>query len=248
MSDGALRRAMGLGLGLAAGAALVQAAPMVTAAPPLRRWWPALAGQGSAGHVALTFDDGPDALSTPLFLDELARLDVRATFFMLGEMVTRFPDLPKQVVAGGHELAVHSWDHRNHLRHPPGRRTSEQLERTADLLERQAGVRPSFFRPPYGALTAADLAAAAGVGLQPVLWTAWGRDWEATASPDSVLASVRKGLTSGGTVLLHDSDCTSAPGSWRSALGALPLVVRECHARDLVVGPLTEHGLPSRRV
>jgi len=243
VSSTALRRMVTAGTAVVAAGAAVQSAPLVTALPGLRRIWPGLAGHGTRGHTALTFDDGPDAASTPLFLDRLAELDVRATFFVLGEMAERFPDLARRIVDAGHEVAVHSWDHRNHLRNSPGRRTTEQLERTAALLEAQTGTRPTYFRPPYGALTAADLAAAGRLGLHPVLWTAWGKDWTAHATPASVLASVVSGTVDGGTVLLHDSDCTSAPGSWRSAYGALPGLVDWCRGRGLELGPLGAHGL-----
>lgn len=243
MSSAALRHLVLAGAAVAVAGAAVQTAPLITALPPLRRAWPSLAGHGTAGHTALTFDDGPDQESTPLFLDRLTELDVRATFFLLGEMAARFPDLPRRIVDGGHEVAVHSWDHRNHLRNPPGRRSTEQLERTADLLEVQTGTRPAYFRPPYGALTAADLAASRRLGLHPVLWTAWGKDWTAHATPASVVASVTGGAVDGGTVLLHDSDCTSAPGSWRSAYGALPALVDWCGDRGLEIGPLGAHGL-----
>ncbi len=79
-----------------------------------------------------------------------------------------------------------------------------------------------------------------------MLWTAWGRDWRAAATPDSVLATLRPDLGRGATVLLHDSDCTSAPGAWRAALGALPLLADELAARRLAVGPLGPH-LDARR-
>jgi peptidoglycan/xylan/chitin deacetylase (PgdA/CDA1 family) len=228
-----------------AGAAATQVAPLLTAVPALRGLWPTLAGKGRPGGIALTFDDGPDPSSTPEFLDVLAVAGVRATFFLLGEMIERCPDLPRRMVDGGHELAVHSWDHRNHLRLPPGRATRSQLDRTAELIDRRTGIRPKFFRPPYGALTAAGAHAARTAGLQPVLWTAWGKDWSAKATPDSVLRNVTRSLESGGTVLLHDSDCTSAPGAWRSALGALPALLDWCTERDLEVGPLNVHGLLS---
>jgi peptidoglycan/xylan/chitin deacetylase (PgdA/CDA1 family) len=86
-------------------------------------------------------------------------------------------------------------------------------------------------------------------GLQPVLWTAWGRDWRAEATADSVVADVLHGYVDGGTVLLHDSDCTSAPDCWRSALDALPRLADALAARSLRVGPLSEHGIarPERR-
>jgi peptidoglycan-N-acetylglucosamine deacetylase len=243
MSGTGWRHALAVGAGIATAAAAVQAAPSVACLAPFRSLWPVLLGAGAAGRVALTFDDGPDAASTPLFLDRLDDHDVRATFFLLGEMVQRFPDLPRRMVATGHEVAVHSWDHRSHLRHPPGRRTVEQLERTADLIERCSGVRPAYFRPPYGALTGSDLSAAARLGLRPVLWTAWGRDWSARATPASVLMTVTGGKVDGGTVLLHDSDCASAPGSWRSAYGALPALFAWCAGRGLRMGPLgVVHG------
>ncbi|MZD55801.1 polysaccharide deacetylase family protein, partial [Streptomyces sp. SID5606] len=81
-------------------------------------------------------------------------------------------------------------------------------------------------------------------GLRPVLWTAWGKDWRADATAASVRATVAADLGGGGTVLLHDTDHASAPGSWRSALGALPDLVRDWRAAGLEVGPLREHGIP----
>ena len=220
-------------------AAAVQAAPLLAHAAPLRRVWPATVGLRPAGQVALTFDDGPDAASTPQFLDLLERRGVRATFFLLGEMLQRFPDVARRMSDAGHEIAVHSWDHRSHLLRAPGPHTGRQLARTAELVERVTGQRPTLFRPPYGHLTAGGVRAAHDAGLQPMLWTSWGRDWAATATPASVVRTVDRGRVAGGTVLLHDSDCTSAPGAWRSALGALPLLLDAWAERGLAVGPVT---------
>ena len=224
-------------------AAAVQAAPLATFVPAGKRFAPSLNGRGRSGHVALTFDDGPDAQSTPRFLDSLAGLDVRATFFLLGEMCLRYPDVARRIVAEGHEVAVHSWDHRNHLRNLPGRRTSDQLARTADLIEAQTGVRPEYFRPPYGALTTADLVVARRLGLRTVLWTAWGQDWQRGLTASDVVDEVLRGDLDGGTVLLHDSDCTSEPGSWRATLGALPQLVGTLREQGLEVGTVGSHGL-----
>ena len=238
----AVRRLLAGASALGTAAAALQAAPLITAVPVMRSFVPRLVGQGTTSHVALTFDDGPDAASTPAFLDELDSIGVRATFFLLGEMVDRHPHLPRRMVDAGHEIAVHGWDHRNHLRLSPTA-TTRQIASTTDLLEGLTGTRPRFFRPPYGALTAADVRASRCLELQPVLWTAWGRDWEATATPMTVLRRVLKDLSGGGTVLLHDSDCTSAPGSWRSTLGALAELVNWCRQSGLQLGPLAEHGL-----
>ncbi|GAA5022832.1 hypothetical protein GCM10025734_79430 [Kitasatospora paranensis] len=100
---------------------------------------------------------------------------------------------------------------------------------------------PRWYRPPYGVLSLAALAAARRLDLTPVLWTHWGRDWTAAATPDSVLRTLTRAPLGGGTVLLHDSDVTSAPGAWRSALGALPGLLEQCRKQGLTVGPLGEH-------
>ncbi len=137
-------------------------------------------------------------------------------------------------------MAVHGWTHRNLLFRLPAT-TYDELARTRDLVAETSGVPPKFFRPPYGILTAPALAAAHRLGLRPVLWTCCGRDWTHHATARSVLDTVDARLAAGGTILLHDSDCTSAPGSWRSALDALPALLDSCADRGLRVGPLATH-------
>jgi peptidoglycan/xylan/chitin deacetylase (PgdA/CDA1 family) len=228
---------------VAALAAGVHAAPALTTFGPMRhRVLPRLSGIGRPDHIALTFDDGPDEASTPQFLDVLAAADVRATFFVLGEMLERAPELGRRMVEAGHELAVHGWTHRNLLLRGPVA-TRRELRRTIALIEDVTGTSPRFYRPPYGVLSSGALAAARATGLQPVLWTGWGEDWSASATPSSVLRTLEPDLSGGATLLLHDSDCTSAPQAWRSALGALPPLLERCRAAGWTVGPLAEHGL-----
>jgi peptidoglycan-N-acetylglucosamine deacetylase len=221
------------------GAAVVHALPAVTARGPARRLTPGLAGVGRPGGIALTFDDGPDPHGTPAVLETLAGLGWRATFFMLGSQVRRHPEIARLVVDAGHEVAVHGTVHRNHLI-----RTPVGIRRDLRLAVREigdvTGVRPRWFRPPYGILTTGTLWAAHEVDLTPVLWTAWGKDWQAGPAAQ-VTAEVMRSLGDGGTVLLHDSDCTSRPGSWRSTVAALPLLAAEIRARDLDVRTLGDH-------
>jgi len=230
------------------GAALaVQVAPALTVLPGVRlRFFPRLSGLGASGHVALTFDDGPDPASTPLFVEALAARGTRATFFLLGSMLARAPELGLDLAAAGHEVAVHGWAHHNLLLRGP-HATYRDLARTRELIRAVTGRAPRFFRPPYGVFSAAALLAARRLELTPVLWTCWGRDWTRSATRASVLATVRDGLAGGGTVLLHDSDCTSAPGAWRASLAALPHLLDECLHRGWRVGPLGEHGRPVAR-
>ena len=234
--------AAGLTLGCLA---VAHAGPGITAiAPVRRRLFPRLAGLGQPDHVALTFDDGPDPESTPAFLDLLAARHLRATFFLLGSMVAKAPELTADIADAGHEVGVHGWAHRYTIMRGP-RAVADDLARATDAVAAASGTQPRFYRPPYGVLSAGALAAARAQGLTPVLWTCWGREWAAGATPSSVYATLAKDLTPGATVLLHDSDCTSPAGAAVAALGALPRLLEDCAERGLRVGPLADHGLDS---
>ncbi|MFB6604926.1 polysaccharide deacetylase family protein [Streptomyces noursei] len=226
------------------GLAALHAAPVISTFGPLRNaTMPRLAGQGHPDHVALTFDDGPDHLATPHFLRLLEARGIRATFFLLGSMLVRSRGLAKEMADAGHELAVHGWDHRPLLLRGP-RATRDDIARARDAVADATGRAPTLFRPPYGVLTTATHLACRRLGLTPVLWTCWGEDWRNRATPRSVRSTVLRDLRGGGTILLHDSDCTSATGSWRTTLRALPGILDACQAHDWHVGPLREHGLP----
>ncbi len=222
-------------------AAVAHAGPGLTAIGPIRRrCFPSLAGFGADDHVALTFDDGPDPGSTPRFADLLASRGVRATFFLLGSMVERSPGLAAELAAAGHETAVHGWDHRHMLLRGP-RAVYDDMARARDAVADATGTVPGLFRPPYGVLSTAAAWSARRLGMRPLLWTCWGRDWTREATPESVFATLRRDLAGGATVLLHDSDCTSAPQSWRSALGALEMLLDECARNGWRAGPVNEH-------
>lgn len=244
MARAPIRQQLAATVGLAGVAAAVHTAPALLAVPTGRAGQPApFAGWGDPRRVALTFDDGPNPASTPHFLDALDRHGVRATFFLLGCMAVRAPQLCRSIVAAGHEIAIHGWTHRNLLRHGP-LRTYAELARTRTLLTQLTGQTPTHFRPPYGVFSAGALLAAWSLGLTPVRWTCWGRDWTPSATEHSVLETVRRGLTGGATVLLHDSDDRRAGEPWRATLAALPYLLDECAHRGLRVGPLREHRLP----
>ena len=211
-------------------------------APVRRRIAPGLSGWGDAGHVALTFDDGPDPIGTPAVLSVLAEWNVHATFFMLGAMAAGAPGLAREVAAAGHEIAVHGWVHRVMAADRP-QVVYADLARARDAVARATGQVPAWFRPPYGILTAGALAAARRLELRPLLWSSCGREWERGATQASVLATLLRTLDGGGTVLLHDSDQQARPGSGQAVPAVLPALLTECSRRGLTVGPVAEHGL-----
>ncbi|WP_296605592.1 polysaccharide deacetylase family protein [Nocardioides sp.] len=157
--------------------------------PLRRRLSPELAGIGPTRHLALTYDDGPDPVSTPHFLRLLERTGLRATFFVLGEHAAPQRRLLREMVAAGHELGVHGWDHRCVLRTRRDRLVDE-VRRTAVVVEDLTGAPVRWYRPPYGVLSPAALVAARAAGLRPVLWSAWGRDWERHATPSRIVSSL----------------------------------------------------------
>ncbi|PWJ56360.1 Polysaccharide deacetylase [Quadrisphaera granulorum] len=247
---------------LAGAAVLGHAGPAVLGRGRWReRVVPGLLGRGAPGGVALTFDDGPHPEGTPAVRRALDELGVRATFFVLGSQVDRHPGHVAALLADGHEVALHGYEHRNHLTRTAPALVAD-LDRARAAVVRDAvasGLDPLaveagllFTRPPYGAVSGGTLWAARASRLRPVLWTAWGRDWLGHRG-DRVAATVLADLArdapdtptpvrqGGGTVLLHDSDCTSVPGSWRGTVAALPTLVAAVRERGWEPRLLSEH-------
>jgi peptidoglycan/xylan/chitin deacetylase (PgdA/CDA1 family) len=199
--------------------------------------WPALRRSlgvedrtASRRGYALTFDDGPHAQGTPAVLEILARERVRATFFLVGEQLRRNPTLGREILAAGHGIALHCDRHRNMLRLTPWQ-VREDIARAQATIEDSTGHSPTLYRPPYGVLNASALRVAWARGWRTLLWTQWGRDWEARATPASIAARVTDGVQEGSVLLLHDADDYSARGSWRRTAAALPEVLEVLAAR-----------------
>lgn len=217
------------------------ATPALTAIGPLRRTlFTHLAGTSGSTSVALTFDDGPDKKSTPLFLDELDKLNWKATFFMLGQMAEKDPGLTLEVQNRGHEIALHGYAHKNLLWRTP-KQTKEDIVKGYEILASILDRSPVFYRPPYGVLNSQAIFTSQRLGLTPILWGSWGRDWRAKATPKTVVNDLRRHLGPGSTLLLHDSDCTSAENAYLSALGALELLAIELDQRGISVEKMCDH-------
>ena len=207
--------------------------------PALAGAWPALRRPlgiedrtaGGRGY-ALTFDDGPHASGTPAVLEILAAARVRATFFLVGEQVQRDPALAREIAAAGHVIGLHCHRHRNLLRLSPPQ-VYEDIARAQALIENATDCSPGLYRPPYGILNAAALCLARRRGWRTLLWSQWGRDWEARATPESITARVTDGAGEGSVLLLHDADDYGAAGSWRRTVAALPGVLETLGARGL---------------
>jgi len=208
--------------------------------PGLAAWvWPALRGPlGVEDHTssgtgyALTFDDGPHAQGTPAVLEILARERVSATFFLVGEQVRRNPALAHEIAAAGHGIGLHCDRHRNLLRLAPWQVRAD-IARAQDTIEQASDRAIGLYRPPYGVLNASALRIARAQDWRTLLWSHFGKDWQARATPESIAARVTDGAGEGSVLLLHDADDYSAQDSWRRTAAALPRVLDALAQRGL---------------
>lgn len=151
--------------------------------------------------VALTFDDGPDPVHTPLLLDVLQAASARATFFVTVSQAAAFPDLVARMVADGHTVGNHGWDHVSLPGSPEV--WEDQVLRANDVLSSLVGDPVALFRPPYGNTSDEFLEWCELQGLRTVLWSLEGGDWEPLPA-QVVHDRVASDLAGGDVVLLHD--------------------------------------------
>lgn len=158
-------------------------------------------GDPTVRTLALTFDDGPVPLYTPLLLDTLNRLGLKATFFLIGLRVQQYPYLARAIARAGHELGNHSFHHVN-LTQIPEAQLVEELTRTQQMIGEVTGVAPQYFRPPGGRYDPTVLRAARDLGLITVFWTDDPADY-ARPSPLLLEAKLLARVSNGGILLLH---------------------------------------------
>lgn len=156
-------------------------------------------------QIALTFDDGPNNKSTIQILDILQKYDVKATFFVLGQNVVKHPDVVKRMYIEGHEIANHSWGHKNLTKLNPAQMHAE-IDRASDAIFEATGHYPTAYRPPYGAV---DANVRQEIQLTPVLWNIDTLDWH-HKNPVKTLENVKANAKDGGIILMHDIHQESA--------------------------------------
>jgi peptidoglycan-N-acetylglucosamine deacetylase len=173
-------------------------------------------GQEPGQRVALTFDDGPGPLTMD-YLDALEGLNARATFFLVGEMCEKYPELVRAIADRGHELANHGYTHRPFPK-LGGRELSSELARTQALLPSRRNGR-ALVRPPYGAVSPGSLLTCAREGFTTVMWSVNSGDWARHDAEDVARTFAATSASSGDIVLLHEGQ------PW--TMKALPTIVGE---------------------
>jgi peptidoglycan/xylan/chitin deacetylase (PgdA/CDA1 family) len=172
------------------------------AKPPVRRR-PFLEVPDAGRAMVLTFDDGPDPRYTPDILAVLREHEVRAMFFVCGEMATDNRDLLREMAADGHVVGNHTWSHPLIPTLPPSR-IRDQLGRTSEVIEKTLGEAPLWYRAPYGAWNRHSFEIGADLGMEPLGWTVDTLDWMRPGT-SSIVRRVLRGAAPGVIVLSHDA-------------------------------------------
>ena len=190
--------------------------------------------------LALTFDDGPDPIWTRCVLEQLRAVDVRATFFVLGERVRAAPGLLEEILADGHTVGLHGDRHLDHSK--VTRQALAADTRSALETLREAGVEPTLWRLPWGRSGPDTARLAREHRLEIVGWDIDTHDWRGDRWADQP-AEHRQAVRNGGVVLLHDA---IGPGAPRTACAnTVELIVgmvREAAEAGVAVGALRPGG------
>ena len=160
-------------------------------------------GPDTATGIALTFDDGPHPDYTPVLLDELQRFRIHATFFVIGKLAQRHPDLISRMVEEGHTIGCHTYTH-SEPSETSSSRLLEDVCRSLALLEDLTTKRPTLFRPPKGQLTLAKTLGLWKLQQTIVLWNQDPRDYQAESAADMLKWIDAYQPARGDIVLMHD--------------------------------------------
>lgn len=153
--------------------------------------------------IALTFDDGPDGKYTPQILDILKENDVKATFFVVGEMVETHPEVLKREFEEGHEIGNHTFTHMN-ICTDSVEKLNKELTKTQELIKKVTGEEPNLFRPPYRAINENLFNLIKSKNMKVVLWSDFdARDWS-NPGVDRIINTIEKNIKNGSIILLHD--------------------------------------------
>jgi peptidoglycan-N-acetylglucosamine deacetylase len=168
--------------------------------------------------IALTIDDGPNAIYTPQVLRLLAKYRVTAMFSMIGFEVQGLPEMAREVADAGHEIANHTWRHLDLGLLTPSA-VKSQMDRATDAIHGATGIVPTRFRAPYGVWSPTVFRHCADMGMAPIDWSVDPRDWARPGVPyivDDIMRTTRRGSI----ILEHDGG-----GDRSETVAALGIVI-----------------------
>ena len=177
--------------------------------------------------VALTFDDGPSPVWTPKILDELKKAGIKATFFMVGNHVERYPEVTRRVLAEGHEIGNHTYDHHVLLYYKMDE-LEKEIKGAETAIKNATGQTTVYFRPPKAWLTSAEKQKIKEMGYKIILWSLNSKDW-VTFHDKQITSYILRHIRPGDIILFHDSGgAISTEGGDRSqTVKTIPRLVKK---------------------
>ncbi len=172
----------------------------------------------ASNKIALTFDDGPNPQITPWVLDILDSYNTKATFFCIGQSISKHAALARQIIARGHAIENHSQHHLHAFSTFGLKRLKVEIEEAQKTITDTVGITPTLFRAPAGLRSPLLEPVLAQMGLRLVSWTHRGFD-TVEKSPDKVFTRLTKSLQAGDILLLHDGNPGYIGGRSNAALG-----------------------------
>jgi peptidoglycan/xylan/chitin deacetylase (PgdA/CDA1 family) len=194
-----------------------------------------LGWHGDAKVAYLTFDDGPGP-DTGRVLDTLASAGVKATFCLIGMRVSEAPAVAQRVVADGHTLCNHSWDHHSPFDGLPPADLDTQIARTQEAFVQATGVAARYLRAPegrFGVVGGTVEQAAQRARTLPLGWGVDSVDWKKPGT-DAIVANVLNSVTPGAIILLHDGGGTDRD----QTIDALPKIISGLQAAGYTLAAL----------
>jgi peptidoglycan-N-acetylglucosamine deacetylase len=186
----------------------------------------------STPHIALTFDDGPDDVITPKLLDVLAKKNVKATFFVVGHMVAKYPYITQRIAKEGHDIANHTWAHYR-LDELSKEQILRQISATTQLFQSLNIPNVPFFRPPGGRYNNLVLAATQSHSMALLMWDVNAADYKRANGTFPSTQSITKRIVSkikpGSIVLMHNSPAT---------VKALPNIIDQIREKGFSIGKI----------
>lgn len=194
-------------------------------------------------EIALTIDDGPEPEVTPQVLDLLDRYQVKATFFCIGRRAMLYPDLCREIVRRGHEVANHSQRHWHNFSLSGPDSIYREVQAAQHTLTEITGVAPRFFRAPAGLRNLFLAPVLSRLNLQLAHWSIRAYDTQ-VKNPERVKAKLLGGLKPGAIILLHDGNAARTLANEPMVLAVLPALIDAARAHDLHFVTLTQAAAP----
>lgn len=183
---------------------------------------------GNKKEIALTFDDGPDTLYTPLLLDLLKKYNVKASFFLVANKMQENVQILDRMVKEGHTVGLHSRSHRSAWLNFPWS-TGNDFKDSLKLFK-DKGIDIKFFRPPWGTFNLLTQYNADIHKLKTVLWTLEAKDWSARTTVEYIKNQILNNIKPGDIIVLHDSN--GALGAPERTIAALGDIIPELKDKD----------------